>query len=178
MFSIRRRTLAAGAALTAAFLAVCAGPAPAATSANWSTVTIPCVNLVAVSRTVFGSTVHLSGSVQPCVGTQAGARDWFGIGWYEALPGGQQKNVTQYPMSYASMTGRTAFAVGVPVGRAQPALCIAFRSNRRLACYQVSQVNGVVQVASIPVNDPRVLYTLPNPVNEFTVVSCGTCWPK
>ncbi len=179
-----------GAALASAVLLMLVGTPTAqaaGTTTSWKSTAVTCIQSFGFTSTsvtgtaATGATVTLSGTIQPCARTPAGAKDYFGIGRYEWVPLGdlgQARNVVALtPTYYSSPTGVTSFRIPITVGSSSPALCLAPGPTVRLTCVDVSWSNGLPVVTPLSTKDPKVAATLPDPWSlQYPAPKCGGCW--
>lgn len=173
------------AALAAALLAVCLGPAPGAAAVPAGLGNVTCATGAITAAPVSGKVVTLKGWIKPCAAAAPVASyQHFAIGWYDWAGGGHHAWITN-PTSFQvsadpTKTVTTDFSLPVDFTGYTPALCLAYYFGARLSCVNVSWSNGVAVAKPLPTTDPKVSLLLayePQPVPDGQAVQkCGTCW--
>jgi hypothetical protein len=113
--------------------------------------------------------MEISGWIQPCPG---GSPTGFLIISYSVIMG------TLRVRRYESQTSPTALnVVARHVSSLRTAVCLAFDTDRRLACLKIDPggPGQLPMVAPTPTDDPRLLVPISPNVIEDTDPTCGTC---
>lgn len=145
---------------------------------HWDARSMPCGTGAFTSATVSGKVLTLSGWIKPCSGQRTAREyDYFAIGRYTW--GGSSfvgKAIT--PAFYAAPGTQTTttFTKSIDFTGTTPAYCLSPTAGYRVACVDVSWVNGVAQATPIALDAPKVSVTLADIDQTEFGGRCGTCW--